>query len=319
MPDVWTITLNPTIDANSSVAHVVPERKLRCEPPRYEPGGGGINVSRAMAKLGGDSLAFYFYGGVLGSLLREIVQGEGIQNEPVPVEGLTRQNLIVLESATGLQYRFGMPGPEIQEGECLKLLDRLKQTEPKPQYIVASGSLPPGVPVDFYARMASMARDFGSRMVVDTSGAPLALALEEGVFLIKPNFREMEWLSGGPLENEAQQEAAAERIVKQGGSEVVVVSLGAAGALAVWKEGMERIRAPSVHVKSKVGAGDSMVAGLVLGLVRRLTIPETVRMGVAAGAAAVMMAGTELSHREDTEELYKRISSDALRARSTPN
>lgn len=312
MPRICTITMNPAIDKNSAIENVIAERKLRCEEPRYEPGGGGINVSRAIAKLGGESIAFYLAGGPPGRMLHQLVEEEAVPSEPIPTEGLTRENLIIYENSTGLQYRFGMPGPRIHEKEWEALLDRLTACEPKPEFIVASGSLPPGVPVDFYARVARVMRQFGTKTVVDTSGEALARAVDAGVYLIKPNLRELKALTGRSLSGEEEQEELARGIVEKGGSEVVVVSLGAAGALATWKDGWGRVRAPTVPIKSKVGAGDSMVAGIVLGLERGLNIPDAIRFGVAAGAAAVMTPGTELCRREDTESLYRRISAEAF-------
>ncbi|MDD5205450.1 MAG: 1-phosphofructokinase family hexose kinase [Desulfobacterales bacterium] len=310
MARIWTITMNPAIDKSSAVENVVAERKLRCASPRFEPGGGGINVSRAIAKLGGESLAFYLAGGGVGQMMDNLLQSEGILYESVPVQGMTRENLIIYEGSTGQQYRFGMPGPEIHQGECEGLLERLERFEPKPEFVAASGSLPPGVPVDFYARVSRAVRKFGGKLIVDASGEALARAVEASVFLIKPNIREMQSLAGKSLGSEGEQEEYAAEIVKQGGSEIVVISLGAAGALATWKDGWERVRAPTVPIRSKVGAGDSTVAGIVLALSRGLSIPDAIRFGVAAGAAAVMTPGTELCRREDTEDLYKKISTE---------
>jgi 6-phosphofructokinase 2 len=302
--------MNPAIDKSSAVQNVVAERKLRCEPPLFEPGGGGINVSRAIAKLGGESLAFYLAGGAGGQMMHNLLQGEGILFESIPVQGRIRENLIIYENSTGQQYRFGMPGPEIHARECEGVLERLSRCEPKPEFVVASGSLPPGVPVDFYAKVSEVVRKFGSKLVVDTSGEALARAVEAGVFLIKPNLREIEALSGKPMGNEGEQEEWAQKLVDRGRSEIVVISLGAAGALAAWKNGWERVRAPTVPIRSKVGAGDSTVAGLILGLERGLSIPDAIRFGVAAGAAAVMTPGTELCRREDTENLFRKISAE---------
>jgi 6-phosphofructokinase 2 len=167
--------------------------------------------------------------------------------------------------------------------------------------------LPPGVPEDFYARVLKWGKHHGTKTIVDTPGGPLSLACKEGVFLVKPNLRELEILAGKHIENEEEQEKLARRLVEECGTEVVVVSLGAAGALFAWKEGVDRVRAPTVPIKSKVGAGDSMVGGIMAALKRGWEIPDAVRFGVAAGAAAVMTEGTELCRREDTERLYERI------------
>lgn len=306
MQAIATLTMNPTIDKGSSVEQVIPGRKLRCKPPRHEPGGGGINVSRAIHRLGGQSVALYTAGGATGHMLQDLLGDEGVINHrPIPIEGLTRQNLTVLEESSEQQYRFGMPGPTLQDAEWQQCLDELAILEPKTGYIVASGSLPSGVPEDFYARVASSGREMDTRIIVDTSGKPLRLAAREGVYLLKPNLRELRQLAGRELDDEAQQEAAAREIVETGQSEVVVVSRGAGGALLVSSTGQKLLRSPTVPIRSRVGAGDSMVAGIVLALARGASLSDAVRFGVAAGAAAVMTPGTELCRREDVERLYE--------------
>jgi 6-phosphofructokinase 2 len=305
---ILTLTMNPTIDKATSADHVVPGRKLRCMSPRYEPGGGGINVSRAIQVLGGASVAVFPSGGPTGQLLRDLLEGEGIYHHAIPIEGWIRENLTVYEETTGQQYRFGMPGPPLVEEEWNRCLDELAKFNPKPDLIAASGSLPPGVPNDFYGRISRLARDWGSRMILDTSGEPLRLGVQEGIFLVKPNITEFNFLAGRELEGEAQQLELAQEIVSSGKSQVVVLSLGAAGTLAVWEEGHEHLRSPTVPVKSKVGAGDSMVAGIALGLAESLPLLEAVQFGTAAGAAAVMTPGTELCRREDVERLKREMT-----------
>ena len=261
MPNIITITMNPCIDKSTSVDNVVAERKLRCSRPRYEPGGGGINVSRAMHRLGEDSKALYLAGGSVGDMLKQLLDKEHIRHEPFEIGAMTRESLVVYEESSEQQYRFGMPGPEVKEKEWQEFMDRLDESSPKPDFIIGSGSLPPGVPEDFYARVSKWGKHHGAKTIVDTPGEPLSLACKEGVFLIKPNLRELEILAGKRIENEQEQENLARRLVEECGTEVVVVSLGAAGALFAWKEGVGRVRAPTVPIKSKVGAGDSMVGG----------------------------------------------------------
>ena len=306
---IITVTINPCIDKSTGIDNVVAERKLRCDPPSYEPGGGGINVSRAIDKLGGSSTAYYLTGGQIGHMLDRLLDEEHIASERLPIEGLTRENLIVYEKATGLQYRFGMPGPEVQEKELDQCMEKISGIDPPPEYIVASGSLPPGAPDDFYRSLARLAREIKAKLILDTSGGPLRSALEEGVYLIKPNLRELGLLTRGDVEEESSHLELAETIIREGKSEIVVVSMGAAGALLVWKSGCERLRAPTVPIKSKVGAGDSMVGGIVLALDRGWPVSDAVRFGVAAGAAAVMTPGTELCRRDDTERLYEQMKS----------
>ena len=305
MKTIVTMVLNPAIDKSSSVAHVVAERKLYCKPPRFEPGGGGVNVSRAIKKLGGESLFLYPAGGLTGKMLQKLLDREGLNHRPFPIDGMIRESLVVLEESTGRQYRFGMPGPEFQEQEWQQFLTALSNVDPVPDYLVASGSLPPGVPADFYARVARVGKERGAKVIIDASGEAMEKALEEGVYLIKPNVREFRELFGKDVKEEAQIKAAAQQLVKTGQCELLVISLGSAGALMVSEEVTERILPPTVPIVSKVGAGDSMVAGIVLSLARGKPLREAVLFGVAAGTAAVMTPGTELCRREDAERLFE--------------
>jgi 6-phosphofructokinase 2 len=310
--NILTLTMNPAVDKSSQVDHVVPERKLRCQPPSYEPGGGGINVSRAIRNLGGLSMAVYPSGGAPGQLFRDLLDGEEINHQSIEVNGWTRQNLMIYETDSGQQYRFGMPGPELSREEWQACLNRIFESDPVPEFIVASGSLPPGVPDDFYGTVARQCREKNISLILDTSKQPLCSGVESGVFLIKPNLSELHTLAGCLLENEMEQEALARRLVEEKKSRHVVLSLGAAGVLAVSEQGAQRLRAPIVPIKSKVGAGDSTVAGMVLKLAEGWPFMDAVRYGVAAGAAAVMTPGSELCRRSDVESLFKQMARDDL-------
>jgi len=307
MQTIVTLTMNPAIDLSSAVDRVVPGHKLRCKPPRYEPGGGGINVGRAIRKLGGEAVVYYPAGGATGQALQELLDQEGLDHHAIPIKGWTRINGAVVDESTGQQYRFIAPGPELSEAEWQGCLNELAALRPTPGYLVASGSLPPGVPEDFYARLARLAGDAGSRFAVDTSGAALARAVSTGVYLLKPSLRELSQLAGREIRGESQQREVAEHLVRSGKSEVVLLSLGAEGALMVWAEGSARLRPPPVPVQSTVGAGDSMVAGFLLGLVRGQSLTDAFRLGVAAATATVMNPGTQLCRREDTERLYEQL------------
>jgi len=306
MNTVVTFTPNPAIDASTAVDRVIAERKLRCCAPRFDPGGGGINVARVIHRLGGDATALYLGGGPTGELLRQLLDHDGVANRAVPCAQWTRENITVLEESSGRQFRFGMPGPEVTCEEWHSTLELLGQCEPTPRFAVASGSLPPGVPTDGFAQVARTVKARGTRLVLDTSGSALVNGVTSGVYLVKPNLRELAELAGVKIADEEHVTAAARSIVARGWSEVVVVSLGAGGALVVTAKDCHRIIAPIVHVRSRVGAGDSMVAGIVLALVRDWPLAEAVRFGVAAGAAAVMQPGTELCHRVDVERLFGR-------------
>ena len=311
MKTIATLTLNPALDTSSTVPQVIAEHKLRCTPFRHEPGGGGINVSRAISRLGGNSTAIYTAGGTYGSMLGDLLQNENIAHHPIEITEMTRQSFAVRETSTNRQYRFNVPGPTLEPHEWQKALDLLDSLSPRPDYLVASGGLPPGVPADLYARIARTAKKRGVRLIVDTHSEPLQHALDAGVFLIKPNIRELQNYAGHEMRNEAEQADVARQIVQAGQSEVVVVSLGAGGALFAYDDVCQGIRTPTVPIRSKVGAGDSMVAGIVLALAQGKKLRDAIYFGVASGAAAVMTPGSELCRQEDALELYNIIKAQS--------
>jgi 6-phosphofructokinase 2 len=311
MRTIATLTMNPTVDISANLDQVLAEHKLRCWNQRHEPGGGGINVSRVIQRLGGTSVALYTQGGCSGRSLQDLLDQEGLEAQPIQLADSTRENIVILEENSGRQFRFVMPGPRLAEKEWQSCLDTLAHLQPTPDFLVASGSLPPGVPEDFYARVARLSQDLKAHLILDTSGNPLRLAASAGVFLLKPNMRELGDLAGRAIENESDLKEVARELIGSARCKVVVVSLGAAGAILVSPHGSERVSAPTVPIKSKVGAGDSMVGGIVLSLARRRPLREAVRFGVAAGAAAVMTPGTELCHRDDVERLYAGMVTDS--------
>jgi 6-phosphofructokinase 2 len=311
MKSIFTITLSPAVDKSTVVDHVLPEHKLRCDAPKFEPGGGGINVSRAIKKLGGESVAIYTKGGPTGELLQKLLNEEKINQHPVPVKSWNRENFIVVESSTNCQFRFGMPGTEILEEEWKNLLNEVDKKAENIDYLVISGSTPPGIPSDFYRKVAKIAKEKNAKLVLDTSGEPLREAIKEGIYLLKPNIRELSELVGKELNTVPHQEEAALKIIDQGKIEVLVVSMGASGAMLASKDGIFHVSAPSVAKKSTVGAGDSMVGGIVLSLSRGWNLADCLRYGVACGTAATMNPGTELCNLEDVETLFNWIKTNA--------
>ena len=301
---IVTLTLNPCIDESASVERLVPDRKLRCGPTRYEPGGGGVNVARAIRRLGGRALALFPAGGPAGELLQDLLATEGVAHRALPVKEWTRENFNVCEDATGHQYRFVLPGPELAAEEREACFEAVAALTPFPDWLVVSGSLPPGFPADFLARLARLARDREAHMVLDSPGEAASRALDEGVHLYKPSLREFRELAGLPGAEDAELAEAARRWIRLGRCDTVVLSLGAAGALWVTESSSEHVRTPMVAVRSTVGAGDAMLAGIVLRLQAGWPIDQAVRFGVAAGAASVTKPGTELCSRADTERLF---------------
>lgn len=304
MRKIVTLTVNPTIDKSSSVDTVASEIKLRCESPQYHPGGGGVNVSRAVKKLGGDSTTIFTMGGGTGQMLKQLLERENIITKPIPISDLTRENLTVYEKSTGLQFRFGMPGPKITEWKrCIEAT-----LEQEAEYIVASGSLAPGMPTDFYKTLADRVKETDSKLIVDTSGDALEACADSGVFMLKPNLHELELLSGKKFESEDKMLEIAREMIANGMAEVFVISMGASGAMMITADKAVKMRPPVVPIQSKVGAGDSMVGGIVWSLSNGDDLTTAVRYGISAGSAAVMTQGTELCRLDDVQDIFKRIA-----------
>lgn len=308
---IITVTVNPALDVSTAVAEVVADHKLRCGGSRVDPGGGGVNVARVVRRLGGRSLAVYTAGGPIGQAYCRLVEAERVPSLVVPVAGDTRQSFTVDERTTGRQFRYVLEGPELADDEWRTCLDFVAQTISSGSYVVASGSLPPGVPDDFYARVARLAREAGARCVVDAQGAALSAALAEGTFLVKPSRHELETHLGRALEGEASQVDAVAALIAAGSAECVALTLGAGGAVLATRDGVLRRAAPSVEAVSAVGAGDSFLAGLVLRLAQERTAADALRTAVAAGAATVMTPATALCRRADVERLEAAVPAAA--------
>jgi len=314
---VTTLTLNPTIDLASEAEMVHPVRKIRTSGERQDPGGGGVNVARVVRELGGETQAIILAGGVTGRFLEELLEEGGVPHHSIPIGGRTRISHTVLERKTGLEYRFVAEGPTVTEPEWQAALAAV--AELRQGWLVASGSLPPGVPADFYARLAAQAARQGLRCVLDTSGEALGLAVRQGgLELVKPSLGEFETLMGRPLREPAAQEAAAMELVRAGGTRMVAVTLGSDGALLATAEGTLRLPALPVKVRGAVGAGDSFLAAMTLALARGDAPTDAFAWGVAAGAAAVSNAGTAHPTREEVAALRARITTVPQMAGALP-
>ncbi|QNT68738.1 1-phosphofructokinase family hexose kinase [Defluviicoccus vanus] len=305
MDPIITLTMNSSVDLHYDVAKMESVKKLRASEPLIFPGGGGINVSRVIKELGSHSIAVFTAGGPTGQFLREMLDKCGLLTRIVIINENTRISATIFETDTGEEYRPTPVGPSLSDGEWQACFDALFEFEAS--YIVATGSLPVGVPIDFYARVAEKAKSRGTRVILDTSGDALAAALEVGVFLFKPNLLELETFSGRAAETPEEQDALARQFVLDRKAEAVAVSLGADGALLATRDGCLRLSAPQVEVKSAVGAGDSFVAGMTFGLSQGRPIADAFSLGLATGTATVLTAGSELAHRADVERLYQEI------------
>ncbi|HEX5026160.1 MAG TPA: 1-phosphofructokinase family hexose kinase [Agriterribacter sp.] len=306
MSAIITITFSPCIDKSTSVPFLLAEKKLKCAAPKLEPGGGGVNVARAIKKLGGEATAIFPSGGYTGKFFNHLIEKENVPSVIIETTNETRENFIVLDKWSNSQYRFGMPGTELNSAEWKACVDAVEKRQGV-NFIVASGSLPPGVPPNIYAQLAKIAQQNKAKYILDTSEMPLQLALQEGVYLIKPNLRELAILAGKNDLTKGEVKEVAKQIIAKGKCEVIVVSMGAAGAMLVTKQITQMITPPSVLMQSTVGAGDSLVAGIVLYLSQGKEITEAVAYGVACGTAATMHPGTELCTKRDADRLYELV------------
>lgn len=304
MNGIVTLTLSPSLDVATEVARLYPDDKLRCQRPRYAPGGGGINVARAIHILGGRALALYPAGGSTGEHLGQLLDACSVNHQALPIQEWTRESLNLTELASAQQYRLIMPGARLSEVEQEQLLAAV-QALPAPEYLVVSGSLPEGLASDFMPRLLGAAKARGVRCIVDCSGDGLLQVLDiGGAFLLKPNIDELSAAVGEDILDSTQLLGIARELIAAGKCQALLVSLGPQGALLVSAEHSATIAAPTVRKRSTVGAGDSMVAALTLKLVAGADLLEAARYGVAAGSAAIMTEGTELCRREDAERLF---------------
>lgn len=303
---IITLTANPALDIYSTTDKLEPNDKMRCEKPIIDPGGGGINVSRVIKRLGGESTAVYTKGGHTGKLFSDLLKNEGVLEDPVEVKNDLRQNFAITETSTGNLYRFGFPGAELEPNDYESLLKKVDTCE-KGAFLVASGSLPPGAPPDFYARVAERADQCGLKFVLDTSGKSYKGVLEKGVYLLKPNKNELKDITGEPAETLEQQKQLLVKILDHYPVEIIVLSLGAEGALLATGQKIKHFPAPQVEHVSSIGAGDSMVAGMVYSLSLGHPVEEAVLLGLACGSATIKSPGTELLKKKDVDTLLEQL------------
>jgi 6-phosphofructokinase (EC 2.7.1.11) len=303
MASIYTLTLSPSLDSATMTPQIYPEGKLRCSAPVFEPGGGGINVARAITHLGGKATAIFPAGGATGEHLVALLADEQVAVDTVDAKDWTRQNLHVYVESSGEQYRFVMPGAKLSDDEFRQLEEKVLTIE-SGSLLVISGSLPPGVKTEKLTALVQAALQRGIRCIVDSSGEALKAALEPGQLeLVKPNQKELSALVNRELSQPDDVRTAAQELVRTGKAHRVVVSLGPQGALAVDKTGFVQVVPPPMKSQSTVGAGDSMVGAMVLKLAQGASLLEMARYGVAAGSAATINQGTRLCSLADTQKI----------------
>ena len=307
MPQIVTLTMNPAVDLSTAVTRMAPFTKMRCAPGHRDPGGGGINVARVLHRLGIDATAIYPAGGVTGQLLRNLVEREGVPDILIPVQNETREDVTVFDETTREQFRFVFPGAALSELEWQDCLAAIGRVTPPPAFVIASGSLPAGVPDDFFGRVARACKG-QSKVIVDTSGPRLMAALEQGVYLIKPNLHEFMALAGLSTSDEATLVAAAIDLIDRGQTEIVALSMGPEGALLVTRDIALHAQGLPIDAVSVSGAGDSFLGAMVWSLVNDGRLETALRYAVAAGSAALLSPGTELCRTADVHRLVTDVA-----------
>jgi 6-phosphofructokinase 2 len=312
MNKIITLTLNPCIDKTIWIDQLIPEKKLKAKHPEDEPGGGGINVSRAIHYLEEKSTAIYFSGSYNGQYLNKLIQAESIDFIDVAIADNTRMNIMLIDESNLLEYRIGIEGPQITEQEINNLLAIIEQQKDY-DFFVVSGSLPPTVPPNFYAKIAKIVEANNAKLIVDTSGTALQETIKERVYLLKPNLNELSLLCG-ISESASIKEiiAATQQLLSTINCNIIVVSLGKNGAVLVTNTAFHHILPPSIKVKSTVGAGDCMVAGLTLALSKNKSLKEVLQFGIACGSAATLYSGKGLCKKKDVEMLYHQIAINTI-------
>lgn len=303
---IVTVTLNPALDRTLTVPHIAFDEMVLATGTQLDRGGKGFNVSRALKALGVASVAMGFVGGGTGEMLARGLTELGIATDLLPIAGETRTNTVVVEADTGRYVKVNEAGPIVQKAELAAFLDRVRERARRGDIWILSGSLPPGVPSGFYARLIDLLRGVGARVLLDASGEPLRLGLAARPCLVKPNVVEAQEATGREIETEADALAAAEVFLQQG-VELVALSLGADGLLLASQEQTVWARPPGVLARNPVGAGDALLAGVAWALEQGLALTEVARWGVACGTAAAVCEGVGVGTLAEVRQLYDRV------------
>ncbi|MCU0520610.1 MAG: 1-phosphofructokinase [Anaerolineae bacterium] len=304
---IVTVTPNPVLDRTLTVSEIVLNEMTRALETREDWGGKGFNVSRALKALGSHSLAMGFAGGATGEKLAAGLHGLGIATDLIPVAGETRTN-IVISNRAGTQYvKVNEPGPTTSPAEAAAFFDRVTlQARPGDLWALC-GSLPPGLPTDFYAQLIGVLHERGAKVLLDTSGEPLRLGIGAQPYAVKPNLPEVAAWLGHPVEGAAALAEAVDSLMTQGIT-LVALSLGSEGLILATDDTRVWMRPPEVAALNPVGAGDALVAGLLWALSQALPLAEVAAWGVAAGTAAAMREGVSVGTRAEVQAIRQRVT-----------
>ncbi|BAL76846.1 1-phosphofructokinase family hexose kinase [Bradyrhizobium cosmicum] len=308
---IVTLTINPAVDISTSVKKMLPFTKMRCAEAQRDPGGGGINVARVLNRLGAEATAIYPAGGATGQTLAALVEREAVRSIVIPTSNDTREDITVFDETTREQFRLVFPGALLSEFEWQQCLDAIARISPQAAFVIASGSLPPGVPADFYGRVAQAAKG-PAKVIVDTSGSSLKAALDVGVYLIKPNLREFQDLAGISSADEPSLIQAGRRLFDRYRIEIIALSMGPGGALLLTRDVALRAKGLPIELVSVSGAGDSFLGAMVSHLAEGAPLETALRYGVAGGSAALLSPGTGLCLGADVHRLASSVNVTAV-------
>ena len=309
--DIVTLTINPAVDVSTSVTKMVPFTKMRCAEAQRDPGGGGINVARVLKRLGFEATAIYPAGGATGQTLAALVEREAVRSIIIPTSKDTREDITVFDETSKEQFRLVFPGASLSEFEWQQCLDTVARLSPQAALVIASGSLPPGVPANFYGRVVRASKG-AAKVIVDTTGASLRAALEEGVYLIKPNLREFQELAGISCADEQSLLEAGRRLFNRYRIDIIALSMGPSGALLLTRDIALRASGLAIEPVSVSGAGDSFLGAMVSRLAHSDKLDDALRYGVAGGSAALLSPGTGLCLGADVHRLASRVNVAAI-------
>ena len=308
---IFTVTLNPAVDRELTVDSIAFDTVLRASDWQVDCGGKGFNVARMLKSLEVASTALGFAAGKTGELLDKQLQALGINTDFTWVEGETRTNVSIVSSENGRYVKVNEPGPDIAEEHLVRLKEKIRSCAQVGDWWVLAGSLPPGVPAEFYGEIIEIIHSAGAKVFLDTSSEALRNSCSAGPLLVKPNAEEAHELTGLPV-SDIREIAEAGAAICQLGPANVIVSLGKDGALLVNGKDVWKAASPQITEKNPIGAGDSMVAGIVWGLSEGAELSEALRRGIACGAATASQSGTTVGSLSQVEELLRKVQLERL-------
>ncbi len=307
---IYTITLNPTLDITYTIKRFAFGESLKAVDVEKTPGGKGINVSRALRSMGYESVAMGLIGGYAGEEVISLLQQEGLILQIVRIKSETRTNVVIIGEEDGHELMIRAAGPVVEHTETERITGFFFRVVTRPEALVLSGSLPKGVRKDIYFSIIKEGRSRGTRVILDSSGEPFRIGLEAGPYLIKPNLDELQEIAGKPLTTDEDVVGFCRELMEKGIS-VVVVSLGGEGALMVTPDEVLKGKVPKFEGDT-VGAGDSMVAGLVMGISEEKPLEDVFRMGLGCGVSAVANHGPGLCEPESYDRLFGQVEVERL-------